>query len=79
MLKGKFEIIKLPWKPKVGEKYYTFNRYGLNRGWHVHSHWWADFPAERALLDKGWVYRTEAAAKTALPAVAAEMGVEYEI
>ena len=36
-------------------------------------------PNEYALLDKGWVYRTCKEAQAALPKVAAEMGVEYEL
>lgn len=72
-------IIKLPWKPKVGEQYYTFNCYGVDRGWIVYSHWWCDTPNEYALLKTGWVYRTRIEAEAALPAVAKKMGVEYEI
>ena len=34
---------------------------------------------EYALLDKGWVYRSKEEAEAALPAVAKEMGVEYEL
>ena len=77
LLKGKKEIIKLPWKPKKGETYYTFEL--LNGKWIVHLLWWAEVPCHYALLDKGWVYCTKAEAETALPKVAAEMGVEYEI
>jgi hypothetical protein len=39
---------------------------------------WDAHPYERALFDKGWVYRTYDEAETALPAVAKEMGVEYK-
>lgn len=38
-----------------------------------------DSPNEYALLDKGWVFHTKEEDKAALPAVAKEMGVEYEI
>ena len=47
--------------------------------WGVGSLHWDGFPNEYALLDKGWVYRTRAEAQAALPAVAAEMGVEINI
>lgn len=40
---------------------------------------WRELPYEILLFDKGWVYRTRAEAEAALPAVAAEMGVEYEL
>jgi hypothetical protein len=74
---GKAEIVKLPWKPKKGDGYYTFE---IFRGkWVVRSLWWAEVPCNYALLDKGWVYRTKAEAESALPKVAKEMGVEYEI
>ena len=74
---GKAEIVKLPWKPKKGDTYFTFELLGST--WVVRSSWWGGFPNEYALLDKGWVYRTCEEAESALPKVAAEFGVEYEI
>lgn len=74
---GDAEIIRLPWKPKKGETYYTFVL--LDGKWIVHLLWWAGSPNGYALLDKGWVYRTKEEAESALPRVAAEMGVEYEL
>ena len=78
LLSGDIEIVKLPWKPKKGETYYTFESF---RGkWViVRSSWWTGAPYTYALLDKGWVYRSQAEAEGALPKVAAEMGVEYEL
>ena len=77
LLAGKVEIVKLPWKPKKGEYYFTFVIMGDK--WGVGSLHWDGFPNEYALLDKGWVYRSQAEAEAALPKVAAEMGVEYEL
>lgn len=77
LLTGTEEIVKLPWKPKKGDTYYTF--YLLNGKWVVHLLWYCGSPNEYALLEKGWVYRTKAEAEAALPKVAAEMGVEYEL
>lgn len=77
LLKGKMEIVKLPWKPKKGETYYTFELLGGK--WIVHLLWWAGSPNGYALLEKGWVYRTQEEAKSALPKVAKELGVEYEL
>lgn len=77
LVMGKDEIVKLPWKPKEGDVYYTFDL--LDGKWVVRSFWWGGFPNEYGLLEKGWVYRTCAEAQAALPAVAAEMGVEYEL
>lgn len=77
LVNGKDEIIKLPWKPKKGDAYYTFEVF---RGkWVVRSLWWTGAPCNYALLDKGWVFRTKEEAEDALTKVAAEMGVEYEI
>lgn len=77
LVRGDIEIVKLPRKPKKGDVYFTFTLMGDK--WGTHSYWWGGFPDEYALLDKGWIYRTEKEAEAALPKVAAEMGVEYEI
>lgn len=77
LVMGEDEIVKLPWKPKKGDVYYTFEL--LWGKWVVHSLWWAGVPCNYALLDKGWVFRTKEEAEAALPTVAAEMGVEYEL
>lgn len=74
---GDAEIIKLPWKPKKGDTYFSFELLGDT--WIVASSIWGGFPNEYALLDKGWVYKTCAEAAAALPAVAVEMGVEYDL
>lgn len=77
LLCGKAEIVKLPWKPKKGDVYFTFEVF---RGkWVVRSVWWTGEPCNYALLDKGWVFRTKEEAEDALPKVAAEFGVEYEL
>lgn len=77
LLKGEREIVKLPWKPKERDIFYSFSTtYGK---WVVRSNMWAGAPCDYALLDKGWVYRTRAEAENALPKAAAEMGVDYEL
>ncbi len=77
LLKGEREIIKLPWKPKMYETYYSFDIiYGVLV---VCSNKWTGLPYQYALLAKGWALRTKEEAKAALPKVAAEMGVEYKI
>lgn len=76
LLNGKDEIVKLPWKPKQGEKYWTFyfnDEDALDADWSV----WHEDVDDFARLKAGWVYRTRAEAAAALPAVAAEMGVEF--
>lgn len=68
---GDAEVIRLPWKPKEGESFYTFTAaYGE---WSVSLDVWAEEPCNYALLDKGWIYRTEKEAKAALPAVLKEL------
>lgn len=88
LLKGKMEIVKLPWKPKKGTDVYTFSfttyeynsRFCPHKGvWYVTRWNWSGFPWQIATLDKGWVFRTKQEAEAALPAVAAEMGVEYKL
>lgn len=79
LLSGDIEIVKLPWKPKKGEKYWGFWCSSVDDAWLVLLYTWANNPADFALYKAGWVYRTRAEAEAALPAVAAEMGVEYEI
>lgn len=77
LLAGDAEIVKMPWKPEFEDSYYTFK---LVRGkWSVCVGWWENEPHCYALLEKGWIYRTKAEAEAALPKVAKEMGVEYEI
>lgn len=75
LVMGKEEIVKLPWKPKMYEEYWTFGK--LGKQWTVGTLSWKELPYEILLLSKGWVYRTRAETKTALPAVAKEMGVEF--
>lgn len=75
LLNGKDEIVKIPWKPKMYEEYWTFGK--LGKQWIVGTLIWKELPYEILLLGKGWVYRTRAEAETALPAVAKEMGVEF--
>lgn len=77
LVNGKDEIVTLPWKPKKGDVYFTFELLGGK--WVVRSFWWGGFPNEYALLDKGWIYRTCEEAQAALPAVAKEIGVEYKL
>lgn len=77
LLNGKDAIVKLPWKPKKGENYCTFGCFAGK--WEVVRQVWTHHPFDLAVLDKGWVYRTEKEAQAALPAVAKEMGVEYKL
>ena len=79
LLCGEVEIVKLPWKPKQDETFYTFGIHATETKWVVVSVKWWDNVKNLALYKIGWVYRSQAEAEAALPAVAAEMGVRYEL
>ena len=79
LLCGEVEIIKLPWKPKKDETFYTFGIHATENKWVVVSAEWWDNVKNLALYKIGWIYRSQAEAEAALPKVAAEMGVEYEL
>lgn len=75
LIYGRAEIVKLPWKPKEGEKYWSF----LPGAWMVTWYTWDDSPIDFAFYKVGWVFRTKEEAEAALPAVAKELGVEYKL
>lgn len=79
LIRGTHEIVKLPWKPTLDERYWTFTVRDCLGTWIVRPGIWGNHPIDIAMLDKGWVYRTKQEAEAALPDVAAEMGVDYEL
>lgn len=79
LLVGRLEIIKLPWKPKKDEVFYTFGIHATEDKWVVVSCKWWDNVKNLALYKIGWIYRSQAEAEAALPDVATEMGVSYEL
>lgn len=80
LVKGEEEIIKLSWKPKEGQTVYSFYSVGLDGVLKVVDFVWVnDIITFQALVKAGWLYKTRAEAEAALPAVAAEIGVEYEL
>ena len=79
LLNGDAEIVKLPWKPKKGEKYWGFWYSQLNDAWLLCLYKWCNNPEDFAFYKAGWVYRTCGEAQAALPAVAKEIGVEYKL
>ena len=78
LVMGKDEIVKLPWKPKKGEDYYTFGC-PMGNEWEVTQQCWTCHPFDLAVLAKGWVYPTREEAESALPKIATEMGVKYKL
>ena len=77
LVKGDIEIVKLPWKPKKDETFYTFGIHATENKWVVVSVKWWDNVKNLALYKIGWIYRSQAEAEAALPKVAKEMGVKY--
>ena len=79
LINGDCKIIKLPWKPKKDETFYTFGIHATEDKWVVVScKWWGNVK-NLALYKLGWIYRSQAEAEAALPAVAKEMEVSYEL
>ena len=79
LLAGDYEIVKLPWKPKKGERYWTFDTVVLGDALCIVRYTWDGDFNELTKLKVGWVYRTRAEAEAALPKVAKDAGVEYSI
>lgn len=80
LCEGKYEIVKMPWKPSEGQTVYSFYARGISSVLEVIRFVWVgSVVSHQALVKAGWVYRTRAEAEAALPAVAREMGVEYEL
>lgn len=79
LINGEEEIVKMPWKPKEEEHYYTFTSTYKYTKWKIGLNCWHTEPQNLAFLKAGWVFRTRQEAEAALPKAAAEMGVEYEI
>lgn len=77
LLNGNAKVIKLPWKPKMYEEYWTFGK--LGKQWIVGTRSWKELPYEILLLNKGWLYRTREEAQQNLPKVAKEYNVPYSL
>lgn len=79
LVKGEEEIIKLAWKPKLKERYWTFMSSLEGGKLYVLNYMWDNSVIDVALHKVGWVFRTCEEAQAALPAVAKELGVEYKL
>ena len=77
LIKGEYKIIKLPWKPKFGDKYYTY--YTNDGEWLIWDITWVGDVSDYARLKSGIVFRTSQEALNALPQKYKELtGKEYE-
>lgn len=74
LLCGEVEIIKIPWKPKLDERYWTLMSSLEGGKLYVLNYMWDNSVIDVALHKVGWVYRTKEEAQAALPKVAAELG-----
>ena len=77
LVEGQDEVVKLSWKPKMYEEYWTFGK--LGKQWIVGTRSWKELPYEILLLNKGWLYRTREEAQQNLPKVAKEYNVPYSL
>lgn len=78
LCRGKCEVVKLPWKPKFADMYFGF--FEFNEKLRICRYdIWRGTIAEEAQYRCGWVFRTREEAEAALPDVAKELGVEYEL
>lgn len=77
---GDVDVIKFPWKPKLGEPYWTFDYDPRSDSpvlrVRMDDSWGGTF-FEQALLKAGWVFGSKKAAENALPTVAAGLNMEY--
>lgn len=79
LLNGKDEIAKVPWKPNLNERYWTFMSSLEGGKLYILNYMWDNSVIDVALHKVGWVFRTCEEAQAALPGVAKELGVEYEL
>lgn len=70
ILRGLYTIVKLPWKPKVGDRYYALSLMGGIEPCIERCHW-TDSTEDYALLKLGIIYKTEEEAM-------AHMKADYE-
>lgn len=77
LLTGRKEFVKLPWKPKIGNKYWTFHC-NCGRDWSVIEDTWGGYVGEIARLKVGWVFKTKEKAEEVLPEVEKEFLAENE-
>ena len=79
LVRGYLKIVRIPWRPKFNEKYWTFSySYVFNKKLKTVVEVWREDAKDYALFKIGWVYRTQREAEEALPNAAEEMKVEYE-
>lgn len=76
---GDAVVIKLPWKPRMNERYWTFMSSLEGGKLYVLNYMWDNSVIDVALHKVGWVFRTCEEAQAVLPSVAKELGVKYKL
>lgn len=82
LILGRRELIKIPWQPKLNEKYWTFKTFKYTESsipvLCITFNYYENCFSDIALLQTGWVYQTEKEAIDALPVVAKKLGLAFE-
>ena len=65
LIKGELEIVKLPWQPKKGDKYYRPYAYFKCADVSL----WEGYSLDFALKEAGMIFRTKEECEAALPAL----------
>lgn len=65
LIKGELEIVRLPWQPKIGNKYYCPCLYFK----YVAHSYWENTSSEISLKEAGLVFRNKEECEAALPAL----------
>lgn len=63
LIKGDSKIVKLPWEPKIGNKYYCPCSYFK----YVAHSYWENTTSEISLKEAGMIFRTKEECEAALP------------
>lgn len=66
LIRGNVEIVKLPWKPKVGDMYYRPRDYHTAFSEAV-TDFWRDTVNDFALKEAGMIFKTKEECEAALP------------
>lgn len=65
LIKGELEIVRLPWQPKYGDKYYYPESDFMRVCWCK----WVNVSMDFAFKEAGMIFRTEEECEAALPAL----------
>lgn len=78
LLCGDVYIVKLPWKPKIGESYYSIYTKTSNNFLYVDVCEWSNNSTDLAKYKAGWVFKTSKEVHDAIPRIAEEFNLGYQ-